>query len=68
MLVCQILECHVKDSYWNGKHFIASSPSLPPHMSFLGSQKFGYVVGEHSSTPELSAPSLFQKLAMLEEE
>jgi hypothetical protein len=29
--------------YWNGSTFIPKRPELPPYLTFLGSQTFGYV-------------------------
>ena len=33
-------------SYGNGKQLCAGDPGVPPFLTFLGSQRFGYVVAE----------------------
>lgn len=42
---CQIYEAYVRKEYWSNNNFIApeKDETSPPYLSFLGSQRFGYV-------------------------
>jgi len=43
IMTCSIDHAFVKTNYWSGKQFIQQDPSLPPILTFLGTQVFGYV-------------------------
>jgi hypothetical protein len=40
---CRIQQAWVRKDYWDGKTFIPQRPGVPPYLTFLGSQTFGYV-------------------------
>ena len=42
----RVLRAHVRASHWSGKTLAPQSPEAPPILTFLGSQKFGYVRAE----------------------
>ena len=42
-------EAFVRRSYWNGKQFCGRDPMVPPLLTFLGSQRFAYIVPEPPS-------------------
>ena len=42
----RVLRAHVRASHWSGKTLAPQSPEAPPILTFLGSQKFGYVRSE----------------------
>lgn len=46
LVTAQIEDAFVHTSYWDGKCFEPKLPDLPPLVSFLGSQRFGFVVAE----------------------
>jgi flavin reductase (DIM6/NTAB) family NADH-FMN oxidoreductase RutF len=46
MMSAQIVEAHVHPHYWDGKCFGRTTPNLPPLLSFIGSQKFAFIVEE----------------------
>ena len=52
LVQAEMTEAFVRRSYWNGKQLCARDPCVPPFLTFLGSQRFGYVVSE---PPEDSA-------------
>ena len=43
LCTARIKRVFVRPDYWNGKVFIPQEKSVPPFLSFIGSQKFGYV-------------------------
>lgn len=48
VIVARIRSAYVRSDYWNGKQFIGRDASVPPYLTFLGSQRFAYVVPEAS--------------------
>jgi flavin reductase (DIM6/NTAB) family NADH-FMN oxidoreductase RutF len=46
LITAQIDDAYVHTSYWDGKCFEPKLPDLPPLVSFLGSQRFGFLVAE----------------------
>jgi len=44
VMVCRITEAFVRESYWDGRNFVARG-SAPPYLAFLGSQVFAYTCG-----------------------
>ena len=53
LLTCETLKAFVRGDYWSGKTLERQDASLPPILSFVGSQRFGRVVGAGEDT---SAP------------
>lgn len=51
LVQAEMTEAFVRRSYWNGKQLCARDPSVPPFLTFLGSQRFGYVVSEPTDDP-----------------
>jgi flavin reductase (DIM6/NTAB) family NADH-FMN oxidoreductase RutF len=47
----EMSEAFVQRRYWNGKQLCARDASVPPFLTFLGSQTFGYVVSEPLVVP-----------------
>jgi len=52
---CYLHRAWVKAPYWDGKNFVArpnqeGKPSVPPYLTFMGSQKFAYVYPPSSTT------------------
>ena len=45
MLTCETLTAFVRSQYWSGKTLEREDSALPPILSFVGSQRFGHVVG-----------------------
>ena len=45
LLTCDTLSAHVRSNYWSGKTLERQESALPPILSFVGSQRFGRVVG-----------------------
>lgn len=44
ILFCRVTRAYVHSDYWeNGNNFIATKPSVPPYLTFLGSGNFAYV-------------------------
>ena len=43
LMSAQVLRSWVHPAYWNDKHFVPSSPSIPALLSFLGASRFAYV-------------------------
>ena len=43
LVTAQINKCMIKEKYWNGKQFAPVSKECAPFLTFLGSQRFGYV-------------------------
>ena len=43
LMSAQVLRSWVHPDYWNDKHFVPSSPSIPALLSFLGASRFAYV-------------------------
>lgn len=46
LITGQIEDAFVHPSFWDGKCFEPKLPDLPPLVSFLGSQRFGFIVAE----------------------
>jgi flavin reductase (DIM6/NTAB) family NADH-FMN oxidoreductase RutF len=46
LVTAQIEDAFVHSSYWDGKCFEPKLPDLPPLLSFLGSQRFGFITAE----------------------
>lgn len=46
LITAQVEDAYVHTSYWDGKCFEPKLPDLPPLVSFLGSQRFGFVTAE----------------------
>lgn len=46
LITAQIDDAFVHTSFWDGKCFQPKLPDLPPLVSFLGSQRFGFIVAE----------------------
>lgn len=46
LVTAQIEDAYVHTSYWDGKCFEPRLPDLPPLVSFLGSQRFGFMMSE----------------------
>lgn len=45
LLTCETLKAFVRSDYWSGKTLERRDAALPPILSFVGSQRFGLVVG-----------------------
>jgi hypothetical protein len=45
----EMTEAFIQRSYWNGKQLCGRDRSVAPFLTFLGSQRFGYVVAEPPS-------------------
>lgn len=43
IVVAKIGACRVHPMYWDGKNFAPRRPSAPRYLTFLGSQRFGFV-------------------------
>ncbi len=43
LCLCKIEEAWVQKDYWDGNHFIQMRDDVPPYLTFLGSQRLGYV-------------------------
>ena len=43
LVTAEIKRAFVRRQYWSGKVFVGQSIDVPPFLTFLGSQKFGYV-------------------------
>lgn len=48
IIISQIIEAHVHPKYWDGKCFGQTSPTIPPILSFIGSQRFAFIVEENA--------------------
>jgi flavin reductase (DIM6/NTAB) family NADH-FMN oxidoreductase RutF len=48
LVTAQIVEAQVHPQYWDGKCLCRTSSSLPPLLSFIGSQRFSFIVEETS--------------------
>lgn len=48
IITSQIVEAHVHPQYWDGKCFGQISSTVPPILSFIGSQRFAFIVEENS--------------------
>ena len=46
LVTAQIEDAYVHTSYWDGRCFEPKLPDLPPLVSFLGSQRFGFIMAE----------------------
>jgi flavin reductase (DIM6/NTAB) family NADH-FMN oxidoreductase RutF len=44
LVTAQIEDAYVHPSYWDGKCFAPQTSTTPPLLSFLGSQRFGFIV------------------------
>ena len=42
----EMSEAYVQRRYWNGKQLCPRDATVPPFLTFLGSQRFGFVVAE----------------------
>jgi hypothetical protein len=49
LVTAQIVEAQVHPQYWDGKCLGRTSSSLPPLVSFIGSQRFSFIVEETPS-------------------
>jgi flavin reductase (DIM6/NTAB) family NADH-FMN oxidoreductase RutF len=45
----QLKQAWVRKDYWDGKTFVAQREDVPPYLTFLGSQRFGYVLAGNLS-------------------
>lgn len=48
----EMAEAFIHRRYWNGKQLCGRDASVPPFLTFLGSQRFGYVVSEPLSVSD----------------
>jgi len=46
LVQAEMCEAFVQRCYWNGKQLCGRDKGVPPFLTFLGSQRFGYVVSE----------------------
>ena len=44
LVMAEITQGSIDERYWNGKQFVPTTAETPPYLTFLGSQKFAYVV------------------------
>ncbi len=51
LVQAEMAEAFVQRRYWNGKQLCGRDPGVPPFLTFLGSQRFGYVVSEPPEEP-----------------
>ena len=53
----EMSEAYVQRRYWNGKQLCPRDATVPPFLTFLGSQRFGYVVAEPPAAEPPAASS-----------
>jgi hypothetical protein len=46
-----VLKILCPSEYWSGATFIPKRPEIPPYLTFLGSQVFGYVCAAPPTNP-----------------
>ena len=58
LLTCETISAFVRSDYWSGKTLERQDAALPPILSFVGSQRFGHVVGAAEGQEEARASTV----------